>query len=362
MPDTPRPVYLAGTGHALPDWTVSNPDLFDIDAVRDAFDVEQARASLRGVDPDEAAGLPPVEVFDRWALQVTGIAARRWMPDDGSTTEDLCAAAAREALAHAAVPASELDMLVVVTLTAYEDVPNAASTVGARIGRPDLPGFQLNAACAGFLHGLATAASFIAAGTADTILVVVGDLLSRITNFSDPKTAVLFGDGAGAALLTAVPGRGRLLGPTRLEGDYSADHLNMVGNGWGEPGGVEHKLSMAGGPHVLRSAIRSMQGVAERALAEAGLSWDDVDFVIPHQANERITQGLERSLALAKGRVLHRIRTLGNVSAATVAIVLDELIRGAHGPLPDPSRIVLTAVGGGYTSGAAVLEWSGDGG
>jgi 3-oxoacyl-[acyl-carrier-protein] synthase-3 len=144
-----------------------------------------------------------------------------------------------------------------------------------------------------------------------------------------------------------------------IEGEYSPDHLNLTGLGWGEPAGVEHKLSMAGGANVLRQAIRTMEGAAERALALTPVGWDDVDYVVPHQANERITQGLEKTLGLGKGRVLHRIAEIGNVSASTVPIVLDELLRGHHGALPRPARIVLTAVGGGYASGAAVLEWDG---
>jgi 3-oxoacyl-[acyl-carrier-protein] synthase III len=353
-----RDVHVAGTGHYLPENTVTNADLFAMPAIRSGFDVEKARGSLRTLDPAEAARLDPGEVFDRWALQLTGVAERRVLPDGtGETTEAMCAAAGRQALAHAGMDASELDFMVVASLTAFEDVPNSASTVAARIGRTDLPGYVMNAACAGFIHALATAHAFVAAGIRETVLVIAGEALSRITNYDDPKTAVLFGDGSGAAIVTSRPARGRLLGPPVLEGEYSPDHLNLTGLGWGDPAGPEHKLSMAGGASVLRHAIRTMEGAADRALAPTPIGWDDVDFVIPHQANERITQGLERSLALRKGRVLHRIAEIGNVSASTVPIVLDELLRGRHGELPRPARIVLTAVGGGYTSGAAVLEW-----
>lgn len=353
-----RDVHVAGTGHHLPSKAVTNADLFEMPEIRSGFDVEKARGSLRTMDPSEAERLTAAEVFDRWALQLTGVARRRVLPDDPQqTTEAMCVAAGRQALVGAGMDASELDFLVVASLTAYEDVPNSAATVAEGLERPDLPGFVMNAACAGFLHALATAHAFVAAGLRDNVMVIAGDALSRITNYDDPKTAVLFGDGSGAAILTARPARGRLLGAPVLEGEYSPDHLNLTGLGWGEPDGPEHKLSMAGGPNVLRQAIRTMEGAAERALARTPIGWDDVDFVVAHQANERITQGLERTLALRKGRVLHRIAEIGNVSASTVPIVLDELLRGRHGELPRPARIVLTAVGGGYTSGAAVLEW-----
>ncbi len=190
------------------------------------------------------------------------------------------------------------------------------------------------------------------------MLVVSGDALSLITNYSDPTTAVLFGDGACALILSAERGPGRVLAAPYLVADYSPDHLNLKGQGWPGPPDPRPKLGMAGGPHVLRQAIKAMVDVAERALERAAVRWDDVDVVIPHQANRRITQGIARTLRLAKGKVIDQIEDYGNVSASTVGIALDDVLRGKHGALPDPTRIVLTAVGGGYTSAAAVLEWS----
>ncbi len=354
-----RPVYLAGTGRFLPPHILSNADLFAMPSVRNAFDVDRARGSLRGVDPEEAAGLTPEAVFDRWAIQLTGIAERRMLPDSpDASTEAMHVTAGLSALSHAGVDASELDLLLAATLTAREVVPNAACTIAAGLGRPDLPGYAMNTACAGFLHAIASAYAFVASGAADTVLVTVGDALTRITNWDDPKVAVLFGDGAGAAVLTSNPAPGRILAAPVLDAEYSPDHLNITGLGWGDPLDPKHKLSMAGGANVLRQAIRAMQDVADRALARTALGWEDVDVVVPHQANERITQGLDKVLQLSNGRVLHRIARIGNLSASTVPIVLDELLRGEHGPLADPTRIVLTAVGGGYASGAAVIEWS----
>ena len=359
MSESLRPVYLAGTARYLPDQIMSNVEMFDIPSVRNAFDVEKARGSLRGLEPDDVAALTPAEVFDRWAQQLTGIVERRILPDTPeASTEEMHVAAGRSALEHAGIDASEVDLLLAASLTAKEDVPNAACTIADGIGRPDLPGYVMNAACSGFLHALASAYAFVASGAADTVLVTVGDALTRITNWDDPKVAVLFGDGAGAAVVTSNPSPGRILGTPVLDGEYSPDHLNVTGLGWGHPLGREHKLTMAGGANVLRNAVRSMQDVADRALERTSVGWDDVDVVVPHQANERITQGLEKVLQLKNGRVLHRIAKIGNLSASTVPIVLDELLRGEHGRLADPTRIVLTAVGGGYASGAAVVEWS----
>jgi len=354
-----RPVYLAGTGRFLPPQVMTNVEMFAIPSVRNAFDVERARGSLRGLDPEETAALAPEAVFDRWAIQLTGIAERRILPDlPDASTEAMHVAAGASALEHAGIDASEVDLLLSATLTPREDVPNAACTIAAGLGNPSIPGYAMNTACAGFLHAIASAYAFVTSGAADTVLVTVGDALTRITNWDDPKVAVLFGDGAGAAVLTSKPAPGRILAAPVLDAEYSPDHLNITGLGWGDPLDPNHKLSMSGGANVLRQAIRTMQDVANRALARTPLGWEDVDVVVPHQANERITQGLEKVLQLPNGRVLHRIARIGNLSASTVPIVLDELLRGEHGTLADPTRIVLTAVGGGYASGAAVIEWS----
>lgn len=352
--------YVAGSGRYLPGKSVNNFELYELESIRRTFDVEQARSSLRDADPDEAASLQPEEVFDRWARQVTGIRQRRVMdPAVDGTAERMCAEAGLKALESAGMQAADLDFLIVACLTETEIVPNAACTVGDLLGIPNAPGFVLNAACAGFIYAMATGYAYVRSGSARNVLVVSGDFLTGITDFGDPKTAVLFGDGAGAAVLSSEGGRGRLLAPPYTTADYSPQHLNLTGQAAMRPGDEVPKLSMGGGPNVLRNAIKSMVGVAELALRKTDLDWDDVDVVIPHQANQRITQGIERSLGLTRGRVIDVIEDYGNVSASTVPIALDEVLRGKHGPLPERANIVLTAVGGGYTSGGAVLEWSG---
>jgi len=342
---------------------VDNFELYEMDSIRRAFDVEMARNSLRGIDPDEAERLTSAEVFDRWSVQVTGIRERRIMdPAVDGSAEQMCADASIAALADAGMEASDLDLILVASLTEREIVPNAACTVGDMLGIPAAPGFVLNAACAGFVYALAAGYAFVKSESAQNVLVISGDYLTGITDYSDPKTAVLFGDGAGAVVLTSERGRGsrgRVLAPPYTTADYSPKHLNLTGQAVMRPGDVIPKLSMGGGPNVLRNAIKSMIGVAERALDRTGLDWADVDVVVPHQANKRITVGIEKALGLPKGQVIDVIETHGNASASTVPIALDEVLKGMHGPLPQKAIIVLTAVGGGYTSGAAVIEWSG---
>jgi 3-oxoacyl-[acyl-carrier-protein] synthase-3 len=353
-------VFVAGSGRYLPPRTVSNFDLYELDAIREAFDVEQARGSLRGIESNEASDLTAAEVFDRWAVQVTGIRERRVLdPTVDRSSEWMCAEAGRIALEDAGMDAGDLDMLFVASLTEAEIVPNAACTVGALMEIPTAPGFVLNAACAGFLYALAAGHAFLASGAARNVLVVSGDSLTRVVDYSDPKTAVLFGDGAGAVVLSSEGGRGRLLAPPYTTADYSPSHLNLIGQTVMQPGDAIPTLTMGGGPNVLRNAIKSMIGVADRALERTELTWADIDVVIPHQANKRITAGIEKSLDLRKGKVIDIIDACGNVSASTVPIALDEVLRGNHGPLPAPANLVLTAVGGGYTSGGAVIEWTG---
>ena len=279
----------------------------------------------------------------------------------------MCTEAGRRALKMAGLEAGDLDFIFVGSVTPADDVPNIACTMADRLGVPTTPGFTLNAACAGFVFALATAWAFLRAGLGRTALAVSGDALSRITDYTDPKTAILFGDGAGAAVLTtgdggqteASAGHGRILGPPALSGEYDRDPLYLLGAGR-TPGSEPYPaLHMEGGPRILKQAIQTMAGVGERALEGAGRGWEDVDLVIPHQANLRITRGLERQLGMPHGRVVHTIEDYGNMSASTVGVALDETLRGLRGTVPDPALVVVTAVGGGYTSAAMVLEWEG---
>ena len=349
---------IAGSGSYLPETRLDNFGLFARESIQRNFDVERARGSLQ--DQEGSAKLSPAEVFDRWSVQLTGIRERRILARDSDmTTEDMCAEASRRALEMAGMSAGDLDLIFVGSLTGSDQVPNPACTIASRIGAPNLGGYTLNAACAGFIYALATGYAAIRAGLAHNVLALSGDTLSRVTDYSDPKTAVLFGDGAGAVVLARSTGGDGILGPPHLSGNFARDPLYLVGQGWETEAEPVPKIRMEGGRSILRRAILNMAEIAERALKDAGREWRDVDVVIPHQANLRITQGLEKHLRLEKGRLLHTIEEYGNMSASTVAVTLDEALRGRHGRIPNPALVVLTAIGGGYTSASAVFEWRG---
>jgi 3-oxoacyl-[acyl-carrier-protein] synthase-3 len=354
-------VRIAGSGSYLPEHRLNNFDLFEIPTIRAAFDVERARKSLKNM-PD-AEGLSDADVFNSWAVQVTGIRERRLVPDDRSVkTEDMCARAALRALEAANMSPGDLDLIYVASLTGSDEVPNVACTVSDLIGAPELGGYTLNAACAGFVHALGTGYSAVVAGLGRNVLVVAGDALSKVTDYADPTTAVLFGDGAGAVVLTESTRGDGILAPPVIQGNYQREPLYLIGQGWETGEDPDPKLRMGGGPRILRRAITRMIEAAEAALARAGRSWSDVDVVVPHQANLRITKGIEKQLSDHDLRVVHNIHHYGNMSAATVPVALDEVLRGKHGPLPDPATIVLTSIGGGYAISAAVVEWRGGAG
>lgn len=349
---------IAGTGSYLPEASMDNYALFEMESIRSGFDVERARSSLQGVEGVE--DLPPREVFHRWTLQVTGIRERRvLLRETGLRTEDMCAEAARRALEMAEMEASDLDAILVGSVTPADEVPNMACTVAEILEVPRVGGFTLNAACAGFIYAMAMGWSMIRSGMMRRVMVISGDALTRITDYEDPKTAILFGDGAGAALLEAGSDGEGVLGTPHLSGDYEREPLYMVGPGQLPDEPYRPTLRMGGGPRILRRAISAMAEAGELALRAAGRSWEEVDLVVPHQANLRITRGLEKQLSLPKGRVLHNIERYGNMSASTVGVGLDQAVRGEHGPLPDRALIVLTAVGGGYTSAGMVIQQAG---
>ena len=303
MASAPTAVRVVSTGSYLPDHILDNYALYEQEGIRAAFDVERARAALRQVeDPDS---LTPAEVFDAWSVQVTGISERRVIPwAEDATTEVLSAKACRRALADVGMEPQDVDLLIASSVSPSDTVPNMACTIGALLGIPKVTGYTVNAACAGFVYLFANAYAMICSGMAENVLVVSGDALSRVTDYDDPKTAVLFGDGAGAAVITpgAEGDNGLLLSAPFLDADYSYEHLNMRSGGWEWDWEGSPKLRMGGGPHVLRAAINAMSTAARRAIERTDLDWDQIHYVIPHQANLRITRGLEKQLDPPNGR------------------------------------------------------------
>ncbi len=346
---------VTGTGSHLPPDTVDNFALYEMGTLRESFDVERARGSLKSVD--DAASLSELEVFDQWARQVTGITERRRLTaESGLSTEDMCGFASQMALEAAGLESSDLDLLIAASLSGRDEVPNMACTIADKIGAPHLGGYTINAACAGFIHAVSSGWAAVVSGLADRVLVVSGDTLTRFVNYTDVRTAVVFGDGAGALILERTDGELGIQGPPHLSSEFDRAPLYMVGQGWEEEDEPFPVLHMHGGPRILRNAIVKMAEVGGRALEKASLTWADVDFVIPHQANLRITKGLEKHLELPNGRVIHNIQNYGNMSASTVPVAFDEVVRGLHGPVPTPATYLLTAIGGGYTMGAAVVR------
>ncbi len=337
---------IVGTGSCLPRTLVTN---------------ESLQRKVKNFD-ETKAGMP----FGKWSETVTGI-KQRYYSQPGETAEILGAGAARAALEAAGVQAQEIEFIIACSFTPASLIPNAGCSIGHLIGAPRAGAFCLNTACAGFVYGLAMAYSLIRAEIYSNVLVVAGEVLSLVTDYGDPKTAVLFADGAGAAVLQAAEREGIVSSPF-LSSDYS-EHIHMkdlhaaVARDPLLPEESEllkrTYLSMPGGPQVLRKAVNAMAEAARNALMVSPYRLEEVSYFIPHQANQRITLGLAEKLGVPADRMVSTIETLGNTSGASVAIALDLAIRGKINgcSISRGDKIVLTAVGGGYSSGAVVFKY-----
>ena len=336
---------IIGTGSYLPKKVVTN---------------EELKGRIKNFD-EERAGMP----FGDWVVSVTGVERRHYAEDED--TEYMAASAAEKALEAAGLSPHGLDFIIVSSFTPTRDIPNLGCTVAHLIGAEPVGTFPLNTACAGFIYGLAIAYAFIKADLYKNILVIASETLSKVTDFGDPKTAVLFGDGAGAAVLQAADSGGICSLPY-LSSSFS-DHFDLKNSNLSNACNIltesEHEyikrsyIRMPGGPRVLRKAINSMVESAQGALDISPYSLKDVDRIIPHQANQRITIGLADKLEVGMDKVCSTIAECGNTSGASVAIALDRAIRGEVGDFEvEPGdRIVLTAVGGGYSLAGAVVDY-----
>jgi 3-oxoacyl-[acyl-carrier-protein] synthase-3 len=340
-----RCAKIVGTGSFLPEQIISNEK---IEGMVSNFDAERA-------------GMP----FTQWVEKVTGIKRRRFVQEED--TELMAAEAAKIALETAGMKAADLDFIVVSSFTPTRDIPNLACTVGHMIGADGVGGFPLNTACAGFVYALSVAYSLIRSEIYSNILVVSAETLSRVIDFGDPSTAVLFADGAGAAVLQASEGGG-ICSPPYLISDFS-DHIYLYNSNTVHPReriesqGKEflprNMIHMPGGPSVLKRAVNGMADVLYKALEMSPYDLDDLDVIIPHQANLRIADGLIKKLGVCQDKVCRVIRSIGNTSGASVAISLDMAIRGnVDGLKIDPGdKVGLTAIAGGYSAGALVFEY-----
>ncbi len=331
QPESLRGAAIAGTGMYVPDRRLTNADLERM-----------------------------VETSDEWILERTGIRERRIAAPEQASS-DLGLVAAQRALEMAGLGPEDVDQLLVATTTPDRFLPSCACTLQAKLGAKNAAAYDMFAACSGFIYGLGIARGMIGTGLADTVLLVGVETLSRITDYTDRNTCVLFGDGAGAAVLRpCAPGDGILAVKIRSDGSMG-DLLEVPAGGSRVPASIEsvtrrdHFVKMRG-REVFKLAVRAMEESMGRALESAGLSAADLELVIPHQANQRIIDATRERLGLPPEKVILNIDHYGNTSSASIPISLDEVVRA--GRLKRGDNLGFMAFGGGLTWGAAVARWT----
>ncbi|MEC2128387.1 beta-ketoacyl-ACP synthase III [Brevibacillus centrosporus] len=326
-----RSVGILATGSYTPDRVLSN------------FDLEKM-----------------VDTSDEWIVSRTGIRERRISSADQASS-DLAYEAAKKALESAKLSPEQLDLIIVATVTPDTMFPSTACILQEKLGAKRAAAMDLSAACTGFLYGVTTATQFISNGLYKYVLVVGVESLSKITNYKDRNTCVLFGDGAGAAVIGEV------------QDGYGFQSFELGADGSGGPllcqpaGGsripassesVEnnlHYLSMAGG-EVFKFAVRVMNSATEAVLTKAGLTKDDIDLLVPHQANKRIIDSAVQRFGLSEDKVVINLDRFGNMSSASIPVALDEAVQ--TGRVKEGDHLVLVGFGGGLTWGATLLKWS----
>jgi 3-oxoacyl-[acyl-carrier-protein] synthase III len=326
-------VAVAGWGLALPTRRVTNHDL--------------------------AAHL---DTSDEWIVERTGIRERRWAAP-GETTGSLAVAAARQALDRAGVAPSEVGVVIVATSTPDRPLPSTSAAVAAELG-VTAGAFDVNAACAGFVYGLTTADALVEAGVAPTALLVGADVMTAVVDPEDRSTAVLFGDGAGALVLTGgrsvEPGAPGLVASDLVGDPGGLELLTIPAGGSALPasaatvGARQHYLQMDG-PEVFRRAVRGVAASIERTLARAGATVDDVGLFVPHQANARIVDAVLARTGLPAARTSSTVDRFGNTSAASIPIALAEAAQA--GTVAPGDLVLLCGFGAGFTIGTALWRW-----
>ena len=303
----------------------------------------------RRIDNEELART--VDTSDQWIVERTGIRSR-YVAGEGETTATLARDAALKALEQAGVAASEIGLIVLATATPDQTFPSSATKVQAMLGIDDCIAFDVHAVCTGFLYALTVADSMLRSGAAKRALVIGAETFSRILDWEDRATCVLFGDGAGALVLELEEGERGILA-TRLHADGRYNDMLFVDGGPSTTGTVG-KLRMKG-REVFRHAVINLADVLSEVLAAAGLQAADVDWVVPHQANARILDATARKLGLPAEKVVVTVDRHANTSAASVPLALDTAVR--DGRIKRGDLVVLEAMGGGFTWGAAALRY-----
>jgi len=300
-----------------------------------------------------------VDTSDEWITTRTGIRERR-IADENTATSDLAISAAAAAMKDAGVQAKDIDLVIVGTVTPDMSFPATACFVQAELGLWDAATFDLSAGCSGFVYGLDMAANVVATGAYDRVLVIGADCLSKITDFTDRSTCVLFGDGAGAAIVEPVAEGFGFLGSTLGSDGSGTDKLYMKAGGSRCPASEstvknrEHYIRMAGN-EVFKFAVNIMAEASRRVLSKAGMSADDVNWFIPHQANTRIIDAACRKLGIPAERVFVNVDRYGNTSAASIAIALAELRQQED--IRRGDNLLLVGFGAGLTWAATLVKW-----
>ena len=292
-----------------------------------------------------------VDTSDEWIVERTGIRSR-YVAGDGETTASLATDAARRALENSGVSATDIDLIVLATATPDQTFPSSATKVQAALGISDCVAFDVHAVCTGFLYALSVADSMLRSGNAKKALVIGAETFSRILDWEDRATCVLFGDGAGALVLSAEESESGVLA-TKLHADGRHNDLLFVDGGPSTTGTVG-KLRMKG-REVFRHAVVNLADVLNEVLEGAGLTAADVDWVVPHQANARILDATARKLGLPAEKVVVTVDQHANTSAASVPLAFDAAVR--DGRIKRGDIVVLEAMGGGFTWGAAALRY-----
>jgi 3-oxoacyl-[acyl-carrier-protein] synthase-3 len=319
--------------------------------------------SRRSVIIGTGSALPPrrvtnhelaerVDTTHEWIVERTGIEARH-IAADGETTATLATEAAAKALAAAGIPAERIGLIVLATATPDQTFPSSATRVQTALGIDDCIAFDVAAVCTGFLYALSVADNMLKGGMADYALVIGSETFSRILDWDDRATCVLFGDGAGAVLLQAEESEDRGILATRLHADGRHNDMLYVDGGVSTTGTVG-KLRMRG-KEVFRHAVVNLAAVLNEVLEASGHKADEVDWVVPHQANKRILDATAKKLGLDPARVVVTVDQHANTSAASVPLALDTAVK--DGRIRKGDLIVLEAMGGGFTWGAAIVRY-----
>jgi len=325
-----RNAYIVGTGHGVPDTKLTNADLEKM-----------------------------VDTTDEWIITRTGIKERR-IAGTEIANSDISTIAAREAMDAAGWKPSDVQAIILGTVTPDFVFPNTAALVADNLGLGHIPAYDFEAGCSGFIYGLIQAKAFIEAGLLDRVLVIGADLLSRITNWDDRTTCVLFGDGSGAVAVSSEGPGGRLGGFHWGSDGSVGEHLIQPAGGSRQPTTPEtaeshlHTIHMDGS-RIFKHAVRAMRDSCLLALKMDGTPKKEVDLLISHQANLRIIDATARALELKPEQVYINIHNYGNTSAASIPIALDEAVR--NGTVKDDSTVVLAAFGAGLTWAGIILHW-----